>query len=130
MKCLMNIIYLSINYTDKQTSPSVLPVFWGCARKPLFSQRLSAVFKRYLLLLLSLPPSCEDHIRCLYRKSPPLWVPQLRLERHQSAPVEPARPLSRHPQPMRVAFSRCVFPIPWLRIAGQSQQVIKRMRVI
>lgn len=112
----MNIIYLSINYTDKQTSPSVLPVFWGRARKPLFSQRLSAVFKRYLLLVLFLPPSLRGPHALFIQETPTALGPPAPVGQTSECPRQSLPGLSAGTRSRCELLSLIVFPVPWLGV--------------
>lgn len=116
-------IYLSINYTDEQKSPTVLPVCWGPASKRLFSQRLCSGFSwtisyRFFFFLFPL----EAHICCCVQEIPTvLGFPQLQLERHQSAQGSLGL---RSQQVRQAADARCFFLLLlWLILFLNSKLV-------
>lgn len=122
MKCLMVMIYLSANYTDKQKSPTVLLVCWGPARKPLFSQRLcSGVSELFPTGSCSSSFPSRTTFAVLCRKSPLLpgspsysWK-DIRVSKAEPGPESSA---GRAGTRCLLLFVMLYFPFPCLEFGG------------
>lgn len=94
-KMLMIIIYLSINYTDKQKSPLVFLLLGSC-QEAIFSHRVCRGFSgavSYWFFFFLFPS--EDHICCFMQEIPAvLEFPGSSWKDIRVSKAEPARALS------------------------------------